>query len=286
MAETKQRPGLAVRGAADDLGGSGTETSPPVNSQPQYVPLGVWVTPHDGSRYFEENNGRPSFQPRTLARDIVRDGPLTSGADHRIWAYQHGVWRPADRVIHERAADLMGERFRVNHVKEAEAIIRALEQPITCDPIPEYINFRNGLYKWFTGEWYQHSPKVRSTVQLATDWRPDAKCPEFDSFLASVVPDDIVPLVWELIGYLMYNGNPLHKAVMLHGTGRNGKGTFLRTITTLLGRENVTAVSLQALASERFGPAGLFGKLANIAGDIDGTYLEQTAMFKAITGEE
>jgi putative DNA primase/helicase len=270
-------------------------TQPPAVSAPWstpgngqvYTPRGVFAPPQDGGRYFRtDDQGKTAFKVRSLAQDIVRLGPLASGVDHRIWAYKDGVWRPAPKVIHERAADLMGQRFRLNHVKDAEAIIRALEPAITCDPIPQYINFRNCLYEWQTGLWRQHTPEIHSTVQLATNWNPNATCPEFDKFLASVVPDDVVPLVWELIGYLMYNGNPFHKAVMLHGTGRNGKGTFLRTIKTLLGDENVTAVTLQSLASERFGPASLFGKLANIAGDIDGTYLEQTAMFKAITGED
>jgi putative DNA primase/helicase len=129
-----------------------------------------------------------------------------------------------------------------------------------------------------------HTPEIHSTVQLPTNWNPNATCPEFDKFLDSIVAPDDVPLVWELIGYLMFNGNPLHKAIMFHGSGRNGKGTLIRLLNALLGKENVTSVTLQALANERFGPANLFGKLANLAGDIDGTYLEQTAMFKAITG--
>ena len=71
---------------------------------------------------------------------------------------------------------------------------------------------------------------------------------------------------------------------MLTGGGRNGKGTFLRVMVALLGRRNVTAVSLHDLVNTRFSAASLVGKLANIAGDIDGRYLENTATFKAITG--
>ena len=94
----------------------------------------------------------------------------------------------------------------------------------------------------------------------------------------------MVEPVWELIGYLMYSGNPLHKAVMLMGNGRNGKGTLLRVVVALLGERNITAVSLHDLVNTRFSTASLFGKIANIAGDIDGSYLENTATFKAITG--
>ena len=53
---------------------------------------------------------------------------------------------------------------------------------------------------------------------------------------------------------------------------------------SLLRENNITAVTLQALASERFAAANLFGKLANIAGDIDSKHLEETARLKAISG--
>ncbi|MGA9693064.1 MAG: phage/plasmid primase, P4 family, partial [Pseudonocardiaceae bacterium] len=268
-------------------------TQPPAVSAPWptpgngqvYTPRGVFAPPQDGGRYFKtDDQGKTAFKVRSLARDIVGLGPLASGIDGRTWSYENGVWRPAPKAIHERAAHLMGQRFRLNHVKDAAEIIRVLQPTITCDPIPEFINFRNGLYEWQTGLLRPHTPEIHSTVQLPTNWNPNATCPEFDKFLASIVAPDDVPLVWELIGYLMYNGNPFHKAVMFHGSGRNGKGTLIRVLNALLGRDNVTSVTLQALANERFGPANLFGKLANLAGDIDGTYLEQTAMFKAITG--
>jgi putative DNA primase/helicase len=157
---------------------------------------------------------------------------------------------------------------------------------ISCDPVSEVINFHNGLYYWQDDAMRAHRPEVMSTVQLSVDYDPDATCPAFERFLAEVVPADMIPLMWELIGYLMYSGNPLHKAVMLSGAGRNGKGTFLRVMTALLGQSNITSVSLHDLVNTRFSTASLFGKIANIAGDIDGGYIENTATFKAITGQD
>jgi len=90
--------------------------------------------------------------------------------------------------------------------------------------------------------------------------------------------------IWELIGYLMFAGNPLQKAVMLIGTGRNGKGTLLRVITSVLGEQNISAVTLQGFAREKFHRAELFNKLANVAGDLDSTYMPETGQFKSITG--
>ncbi|MGH3629551.1 MAG: phage/plasmid primase, P4 family, partial [Sciscionella sp.] len=231
--------------------------------------------------YFHPQHGLLASK---LARHVLDKGPLAQGVDDRMWRYCGGVWRPEKSVVRNRCARLLGDLFRIGHVSNVEHVVRSRVPEIACDPVPEYINFRNGLLDWRTGQLHPHTPDVLTTVQLPVDYDSDASCPAFEEFLASVVPADMLLTVWELIGYLMYSGNPLHKAVMLMGRGRNGKGTLLRVINAVLGVRNVTSVSLHDLVNTRFSTASLFGKLANIAGDIDGGYLENTAVFKAITG--
>lgn len=226
------------------------------------------------------------FQSLGLARDIIKLGPLAIGQDQILWRYESGVWVPSKHEIRGRMVRLLGNKYRSNLHSTVDGTVQTLIPTVTCDPIPEIINFRNGLYEWQSDLLKDHDPKILSTVQMGTDWDPDATCPEFDDFLSQVVDTDAVPLVWELIGYLMYSGNPLHKAIMLLGRGRNGKGTFLRVIQSLLGPGNTTSVGLHDLANNRFSAANLFGKIANVVGDIDGTYIESTAMFKKITGQD
>ena len=240
--------------------------------------------------YFATVNGRSKPLTRKLALDIMDVGPLAIGIDDRMWAYSDGVWRPTKNVVEHRATRLLQECYKPDWANAAGDIIHAelkyAGRKIDGSPIPEVINFKNGLLYWKTGEFRLHDPEVMSTIQLNTNWNPDAKCPKLNKFLPTTVKADMIDIVWEAIGYLMFNGNPLHKAIMLTGTGRNGKGTLLHTIEKLLGKENITARSLQSLTNERFAPADLFNKLANIAGDIDGTYMSETARFKGITGED
>ncbi|MET8332177.1 DNA primase family protein [Streptosporangium canum] len=242
------------------------------------------------SVYFPKIDGRSTPLIRTLALDIMKIAPLAIGIDDRTWSYSGGVWKPDKNVIRKRATRLLQERYKPDLANAAGDIIRAeLEdngRKIDGSPVGKIINFKNGFLDWKTGELRPHDPDLLSTVQLNTEWNPDATCPEFDKFLASILPEDMIDIAWELIGYLMYSGNPLHKAVMFTGTGRNGKGTLMRVIQNLLGRENTTARSLHALANERFATADLFNKLANLAGDVDGTYMAETARFKGITGQD
>jgi putative DNA primase/helicase len=235
------------------------------------------------ARYFKKGVG---LLVATLAHDVLAMGPLAEGIDDIIWSYNGGVWSPDRHIVRARTAGLLGQMYRRSHGTNTEDVVRAGAPRITCDPASEVVNFRNGLYLWQADLLRDHNPAVLSTVQLTVDWDPTAKCPAFDKFLSQVVPADMVGLVWEAVGYLLYSGNPLHRAYMLMGGGRNGKGTLLRVLGALLGAGNYTAVSLHSLVNTRFSTANLFGKLANIAGDIDGTYLESTAMFKAITGQD
>jgi P4 family phage/plasmid primase-like protien len=73
---------------------------------------------------------------------------------------------------------------------------------------------------------------------------------------------------------------------MLVGPGGNGKGRLIEILETMLGRANVSGESLDALSENRFSAVNLYGKIANIAGDIDATYQESTARFKSITGDD
>lgn len=239
--------------------------------------------PPDPARYFGDNGG---LLVATLADDLLDMGPLAEGVDGQLWSHEGGVWVPAPHAVRDRAVTLLDDRYRSSHASNVDDVVRASVPTLTSDPVERYINFTNGLLDWRTGELVEHTPDVLSTVQLSVPWEPEATCPTFDTWLTQVVDADVIDMVWEIVGYLMYSGNPLHKAFMLTGGGRNGKGTLLRAVIAMIGKHNTTASSLYQLVSTRFHVAQLFGKLANIAGDIDPKYLESTATFKAITGED
>ena len=94
--------------------------------------------------------------------------------------------------------------------------------------------------------------------------------------------------LYEIIGYTMYPRYDLHKSIMLLGSGRNGKSTFLGLLKRILGSDNVVSISLQKLSSEkdRFSMSMLRGKLANIYPDLPAAPLKNTGKFKILTGED
>lgn len=220
-----------------------------------------------------------------LGSQVRTEGHVRLGIDGRLYRYQAGVYRAdGEAFVRVRVRELLGARFRRRHVDEVLAFVRA-DYPSVGERHPEnLLNVHNGLLRWRTGALELHSPEVISTAQLAVSWRPEARCPRIDAFLAEVVPADAVDFVREVMGYALLGRNVLRVAVLLLGPGANGKSVLLALLRGLLGEGNVSAVSLQALAESRFAAAELFGKLANICGDLDARAIRQTDTFKAWTG--
>lgn len=207
-----------------------------------------------------------------------------------MWYYdRRGVWQPGGRRQVEWACNkLLGERVRGTYIETAMIAVRNAENmPNLSDdaPHPALLNFRDGMLRWQDAVFTKgHHPDHYSTVQLGVRWNPDATCPTYDAWVKEILPDDCADYIDEIVGYIMLNGNPLQKAILLHGSGRNGKGTFLRICKDIIGAENCSSISLQQLCDNRFAPANLHMKLANIAGDVHGGRIEQTNIFKMVTG--
>lgn len=248
------------------------------------------VAVRDSSKYFpyDAETRKSDLNPILLANDVFRLGALGRGRDHRFWSYADGVWREDEHVVENRCIRLLGRRIKLNHVSLTERVIfhhRDLYQ-LEGEPTEDFINFRNGMLDWRTGELLSHDPSYLSTVQIPLEWDPDAQCKAFEEWLESILHPDYVTLIWQMIGYLLMSGNPLQVAFLFLGKGRNGKGTLMRVLGNLLGEENISAISLDDLSGNRFAAAGLYGKLANLAGDIDATFQSSTAKFKSLTGED
>ena len=227
------------------------------------------------------------FIPARCGAHLTREARILLSRDRRLWRYVGGVYRPdADDWIGERVRDLVGERFQRQQIDQVTAWLRAQLPRLGHEPPTRFINCRNGLLDWQTGELHPHTPEVRSTNQLPIAWQPQATCPTILRFLAETIPRDALDLVDELLGYACYAGNPFRKAAMLLGPGGNGKSVLLGLFWGLLGTENVAAVSLQALGEDRFAGADLFGMLANICGDLDARAIERTDLFKQLTGND
>ena len=146
------------------------------------------------------------------------------------------------------------------------------------------IAFNNGVYDLVTGELKPFSTDIVITNKIPWDYKPDAYSELADSTLNKLACGDaaIRALLEECIGYCFYRSNTFNKAFILTGDKSNGKSTFLKVLTVLLGEQNVASLDLKNLG-DKFSKATLFGKLANIGDDISDEFVPDASLFKKIT---
>jgi putative DNA primase/helicase len=88
-----------------------------------------------------------------------------------------------------------------------------------------------------------------------------------DKFLIEVIGEDFKPIMYAFIGYCMLPTVKYQKAILLKGSGANGKSTLIDLIRHAVGKRNCSGVPLQEIG-KRFQNARMRGKLLNAVGDI------------------
>lgn len=144
----------------------------------------------------------------------------------------------------------------------------------------------NGVLDLDTRDLSMHSPSYRFLSNYAVTYDDDAECPQWETFIEEVVHPDDIEKLQEFAGYtLMHWGQPYKKALLLLGPQNSGKSTFLNVIRAILGgNETVASETVQDLSNSEFHRVRLYGKLANIHNDLDSAVLDNTGMFKTLTG--
>jgi P4 family phage/plasmid primase-like protien len=123
--------------------------------------------------------------------------------------------------------------------------------------------------------------------RIEAEYDPDAEPDLWLDFLSRVAatPETIQKLQ-EYFGYcLWFHGQPFGKGLFLVGDTDSGKGTALKTLGAILGREeNVANESLRDLLESRWGKAQLYGRIVNIRNEVTPGGLANIEDFKELLG--
>ena len=167
-----------------------------------------------------------------------------------------------------------------------------VKQKFFAEDIAGYINFNNGVLRLNGRELLPHSDSFGFKYVLPYDYNPTATAPEFVKMLNNITLNDkgLQAMLLEYVGYAIsgVRASLGSKALILTGTGSNGKSTFLDIIKMCIGHDSFSTVSIKDLsdANSRY---ALVGKLMNICEEVDPDELLKsgTASFKSIvTGAE
>lgn len=148
------------------------------------------------------------------------------------------------------------------------------------------INLENGLLNVNTKELIPHAPDFLSTMRIPITYDPQAKCPEIQGFLNSILREKDTKVILEFFGYSLIPDYSIPVVLILLGEGSNGKTQLLRLLSRFISKDNYTTVSLQDIEDNSFAVANLEGKLLNMQGDLSSKWLSGIGMLKQLSGQD
>jgi P4 family phage/plasmid primase-like protien len=159
-------------------------------------------------------------------------------------------------------------------------------------PAKEILSCQNGLLHLPTGILHAASSNFFTRNALEFPFTPDAGDPTlWKNFLEAAWPNDqeAISTLQEVFGYMLMADTSQQKIILLVGPPRSGKGTIARILTSLIGRTNVCAPTLNSM-TDSFGLQPLIGKLLAIVSDVRlGRQSDQAAIAEnllRISGED
>ena len=224
-----------------------------------------------------------------LADDLLTEYSFKTMRDNEeCLIYEDGIYAPLGEVkIKEECEKRVSKKFMTSHsVNEVIGHIKrsTYVKRMKFNSEKWVLNLENGLFDTQTNELNPHTKEFLSTIRIPLTYDPQADCPRIKQFFKEVLRMEDIPVVEELFGYCLIPDYSIQKAFLFLGDGANGKSTLLELLKHFIGNDNCTNISLQAIESQRFAVATLFGKLANIYADIPSTKVSHVGLFKMLTG--
>jgi putative DNA primase/helicase len=185
--------------------------------------LGKWFI-WNAKRWVEDETG-----------EILRMAKLTALRLFGIAA--HGADDEERRAIARHAIKTQSERglnAMVNLARSESGIAVKTDE---LDSDEWLLNVSNGTLNLRTGKLKAHEQKDLITKLIPINYDPNAKCSTWEKFLDQITGGDteLIKFLQKAIGYSLTGSTKEQIIFILHGTGANGKTTFISTISDLLG---------------------------------------------------
>ena len=217
-----------------------------------------------------------------------------------VYVYNGAYW---ERLANEELRLFLREAAEGMGVKQCDArhyvftenlLAQFLSDGYQAAPEPDTgevkLNLKNGTLVIGPAEQrlQPFDPADFLTYQLSYEYNPAATAPRFEAFLNRVQPDvDSQHVLAEFLAYVFVPTGTLklEKALLLVGSGANGKSVFYELVLKMLGAENVCSYSLHSLTDSRaYHRANLADKKLNYVSEINGKF-DANAFKQLVSGE-
>jgi putative DNA primase/helicase len=114
---------------------------------------------------------------------------------------------------------------------------QAVADPTRFDQSSWLLNVQNGTIDLRTGILRPHRGQDYITKLAPVAYKADATAPQWHGFLKGIMRDDesLIDYLQRAVGYALTGCTNEQVFFIFHGTGANGKTTFLQTVSAMLG---------------------------------------------------
>ena len=188
----------------------------------------MWIA-WDGARWRRDATGDAERGAKQTVRRLFEDAAQLDG-DERKSAVQ---WALASQS-ESRLRAMLTLAATEPEIALAAGDLDRDEWSLSC---------ANGTLNLRTGDLCAHDPNHLITLGTEIAYAPDACCPRWERFLHEVFASDVdlIGFVQRFVGYCLTGDIREHVLAVLHGSGCNGKSTFIAVLKRLLGDYAVTA---------------------------------------------
>lgn len=174
--------------------------------------------------------------------------------------------------------------FRTNSlVANKEKALKSILPPFIEYKDNEKIFCTNGVFDLKTKSLVEHSPEVMTLSQNNTAYKIEQDCPLWLEKISEMLDGDEEKIknIQMFGGYCLTKSTKYHKALVMIGEGRNGKGVIMEVLKDIIGERNSSSISIKKI-NDRFTMSRLIGKQVNFFDETPSRQLLETDTLKSL----
>ena len=208
------------------------------------------------------------------------------------YQYRDGVYVEASSHVRNTIKDMIvvDTLITQNRIMECYRLIcddvRLQRSTAELNRDKNLINFQNGVWNIERGELIPHDSKYLQTLQIphsVGEYKPFTETRLYDFFKKTHLPKEDIKMLLKYMAYCLTLDYGLKTFMILCGQSNTGKSVLIRFFENLVGKQNVSSLSMHEL-NMRFYPSQLYNRLLNSCADNSSLPLSSIENLKKITG--